>query len=131
VDPDLGFPLSLSVTLILLALVVTTGVRGLVALHIPLVALAVSSLGITIYFAERLGQHYDLASAGMITPIHLSLAKVATVAYLLPLSTGIATLRNRRWRPVHFWCAMVVLVLTVITAVTGSIMIAMSERIVP
>ena len=130
-DPDLGFPIALSATLILLALVVATGVRRRVRLHIPLVALAVGSLGVTIYFAERLGHHYDLRSAGAITPIHLALAKVATVAYLLPLSTGIATLRNRRWRPVHFWCAMVVLVLTVVTAVTGSIMLAMSERIAP
>ena len=130
-DPDVGFPLALSATLILLALVVATGVRGLVALHIPLVALAVGSLGVTIYFARGLGQHYDLRSAGGITPIHLALAKVTTVAYLLPISTGIATLRNRRWREVHFWCAMVVLVMTVVTAVTGSVMIAMSERIAP
>ena len=75
-------------------------------------ALALVSLGVTIVFAKRLGELYDLESAGWITPVHLTLAKLTTAAYLLPITTGILTLRNRRHKRLHFRCAMAVLAMT-------------------
>ena len=70
-------------------------------------------LGVTIVFAERLGHEYDLDAAGAIKPVHLTLAKIATAAYLAPLTTGVMTWRNRRWRRVHLVAACATLALTV------------------
>jgi hypothetical protein len=126
-DPAVGFPLFLVVTVLLLGGVVLSGVRAKLHVHLPLVALAVVSLGVTIWFAEKLGELYDLDSAGAITPIHLAIAKTTTLAYLLPVASGIATLRNRRHRRLHFWLAMLVLALTLVTAATGAAMVLMSR----
>ena len=127
--PAFAFALSLAATLALLALVVVTGVRARVRAHMALVAAAVSSLGVTIFFAERLGEHYDLEKAGAITPVHLALAKLATFSYLLPIVTGIRTWRDRSRRRLHFWSAMFVLALTVLTAITGTWMVLASPRL--
>ena len=78
-SPTLGFILFLAVTLALLGGVVVTGLQARRATHVKFVIAAVASLGVTIYFAERLGELYDLASAGRITPIHLFLAKTTVV----------------------------------------------------
>ena len=40
------------------------------------------SLAITIYWAEQLGEEYDLETAGVITPIHLWMAKFTVAAWL-------------------------------------------------
>ena len=85
-------------------------------------AFALVSIGTTIYFAERLGEVYDVQTAGAITPIHLTLAKVTTLAYLLPVVTGVLTWRNISWKPLHAKFAYTVLALTVLTAVTGTIL---------
>jgi len=130
-SPELGFVLFLLVTLALLGLVVATGLAARRRIHLTCVALAVASLGTTIYFAERMGHHYDLAAAGAITPIHLFLAKATTLAYLLPLTTGVLTIRNATWRPWHRRAAFLVLGATVATAVTGTWMLLASERITP
>jgi hypothetical protein len=127
VTPQVGFPLFLVVTVLLLVAVVVTGLRARVRLHLVLVALALGAMGATIWFAEQLGQYYDLSKAGVITPIHLTLAKITTVGYLLPLITGALTLRDRSWKKKHFACAVLILVLTVLTTVTGSWMVLAAE----
>jgi hypothetical protein len=124
-----GFVLFLVLTLALLAAVVWTGLRALRRVHIPCVAATLAALGTTIVFAERMGAHYDLATAGAITPVHLWLAKLTTLAYLAPLVTGALTLRDARWRPRHRRCALVVLALTVATACTGTWMLLAAERL--
>ena len=91
--------------------------------------ITVISLGITIYFAERLGELYDLESAGRITPIHLMLAKITVGAYLLPVVTGLWTIKDARRRKLHGKIAYLVLALTVATAVTGVMMISSSTPI--
>jgi|SRR5688572_7789267 len=124
-----GFVLFLALTLVLLAVVVWTGRRELRRAHLACVAATLAALGATIFFAERMGEHYDLASAGVITPVHLWLAKATTLAYLAPLATGVLTMRAERWRPCHRVCAYVVLALTVATACTGTWMLLAAERL--
>ena len=124
-----GFALFLALTLSLLAAVVWTGLRARRRVHIPCVAATLAALGITIYFAERMGAHYDLPAAGWITPVHLLLAKLTTLAYLAPLTSGVLTIRDARWRPRHRRCAFVVLGMTVATAVTGTWMLLAAERL--
>jgi uncharacterized membrane protein (DUF2068 family) len=124
-----GFVLFLVLTLVLLAAVVWTGFREQRKLHLACVATTLAVLGITIYFAEQMGAHYDLAGAGLITPVHLWLAKGTTLAYLAPLATGVLTIRDSRWRTRHRVCAFVVLGLTVATALTGTWMLLAAERL--
>jgi hypothetical protein len=128
---EIGFVAALAVTLALLAVVVTTGLRARRALHLVSVGLTLVALATTIFFAERMGDHYDLAAAGAITPVHLTIAKVTTVAYLAPLLTGLLTIRDPRWRPRHRVSAFVVLGLTVVTAATGTWMLLAAERLSP
>lgn len=127
--PDVGFVAFLALTLVLLGLVVATGLRARRRWHIPLVACALAALGTTIYFAEKMGEHYDLASAGPITRIHLWIAKITTLAYLLPVATGIRTIFDARMRRWHRRVAFLVLALTVVTAITGTWMILAAERL--
>ena len=124
-----GFIGFLALTLVLLAAVVRTGLSARRRLHIPCVAATLLALGTTIYFAVQMGEHYDLHSAGAITPIHLWLAKLTTLAYLAPLGTGLLTIRDPTWRARHRVCALVVLALTVLTAVTGTWMVLAAERL--
>ncbi len=124
-----GFAAFLLLTVLLLAFVVVTGYREQRKAHLTGVALALTSLGLAIFYAEKMGAHYDLASAGAITPVHLCLAKIATGSYLLPIVTGCLTIRDRSWRPRHRFCAFLVLALTVATAVTGTWMLLAAERI--
>jgi len=124
-----GFVIFLALTLVLLAAVVRTGLRARRRLHLACVATTLAALGITIYYAEKMGAHYDLAAAGLITPVHLWLAKGTTLAYLAPLATGLLTIRDPRWRPRHRVCAFVVLGMTVATAFTGTWMLLASERL--
>lgn len=122
-----GFLGSLALTLCGLGLVFWSGVRARMRVHLPAVACTVALLGLTIWFAERLGHEYDLETAGAIKPVHLALAKLATAAYLLPLSTGVLTWRNRRWRALHLVAACTTLLLTVAAAVTGTWMVLAAE----
>ena len=119
----IGFVTAVSVTVLFLIAVVVTGLRGRITIHIPCVLGAFISLGIAIVFALQLGKHYDLEQAGMITPIHLTLAKIATAAYVLPVITGIRTLKSRVHRRAHFWAAMLALTLTATALVTGTLML--------
>ncbi len=130
-DAATGFLASFGVTLVLLLGVVWTGFRARRRVHLPLVACTVAMLVVTILFAERLGQHLDIESAGPITPIHLALAKAATLSFLLPLVTGIRTLRNPRGRRLHRYAAFTALVLTVAAAGTGTAMWLLSDPLDP
>ena len=129
-NPDVGFPSFLILTVALLIGVVLTGRRGALRVHLVLVGCAVTSLCVAIFFAERLGRLYDLEAAGWVTPVHLAVAKVTTVAYLAPLITGYMTLKDRKHRGVHFKSAMVVLALTALTTVLGLWMLLASTRLV-
>jgi hypothetical protein len=124
-----AFVAFLLLTLALLAVVVWSGLHARRRLHLSCVAATLASLGTAIYFAVQMGKHYDLAGAGAITPVHLWLAKLTTLAYLAPLTTGALTLRNAAWRPRHRLCALIVLSMTVATAVTGTWMLLAAERL--
>ncbi len=128
-SPGVGFVLFLAVTLAFLGGVVATGWAAHRRAHVPLVACAVVSLGVTIWFAEQLGERYDLEAAGWITPLHLTLAKLTTVLYLAPLVLGPLVIKDPTWLPWHRRAAYLVLALTVLTAATGTWMILASERL--
>lgn len=117
----------LLLTVALLGADVVTGLQAKRKLHLTLVACTVLSLAATIWSAERLGKQFDFDEAGVIVPIHLTLAKIATLAYLLPVATGIATLRSGAHRGKHRIAAFFTLALTVLTAVTGTWMILAAE----
>ena len=124
-----GFVAFLALTLVLLACVVWSGLRARRRVHLSCVAATLASLGTTIWFAVGMGKHYDLASAGPITPVHLWLAKLTTLAYLAPVVTGVLTIRDQTWRPKHRVCAFTVLALTIGTAITGTWMLLAAERL--
>lgn len=123
------FVVFLLVTVAILGLVVVTGLRARRRVHVPAVACLVMSLGAAIYFAEQLGEHYDVHSAGWITPVHLTLAKITTIGYLVPIATGLRTLRHPATRKLHGRVAFTIVVLTVVTAVTGVTMLALCDPI--
>ena len=124
-----GFTLFLLVTVALLGGVLVTGFRAKRRLHIPLVVLTLAALGATIYYAEQLGDAYDLESAGLITPIHLTLAKITTLGYVLPVWTGWRTLRDPRNRRRHRTVALTIVALTVLTLGTGLAMLLASDPV--
>ena len=95
--------------------------------HVVLVGCTLVALGVTIVYALELGKIYDLSTAGIITPIHLTLAKITTAAYVLPIVAGLFTWRRPSMRPLHKKLAWLVIVMTVVTAVTGSIMLLRAE----
>ena len=123
-----GFVAFFLLTLVFLGCAVATGLKARRRRHLASVAGAVLSLGVTIVWALRVGELYDLASAGAITPIHLTLARVTTVAYLLPAATGLWTIRDPSKRKLHGKLAWIVLGLTVLTAITGTIMLLRADE---
>ncbi len=126
-DPLQGFVVFLLVTVALLGATVATGLKAKLRAHLTLVVFTVASLGLAIYYAEQLGKLYNLDAAGAIKPVHLALAKIATLSYLAPLASGVATLRNRAHRKLHLKFAIATVVLTVLAAVTGAWMILAAE----
>ncbi len=127
--PQVGFPFFLLLTVLVLAGVAWSGFARRRPLHFTLVASALACLAMAIVFAKRLGGLYDLESAGWITPFHLGLAKFTTACYLLPLVTGIATLRRPRTIVWHRRAAFLVLGLTLLSTATGAWMLLASTRI--
>lgn len=121
-----GFLVSLGATLACLCVAVLTGRAARRRLHVLSVAGAVACLATTIWYALAVGEIYDLATAGTITPVHLWLARVTTACYLLPVATGIATVWKPVRRRVHGRLAYFVLAMTVVTAVTGTIMLLLA-----
>ena len=128
-SPGLWFGTALALTVALLVAVVVTGLRARRRAHLTLVACTLACLVWTIVLAERLGELYDLESAGRITPVHLTIAKIAAGLYLLPLVTGIRTLRDPRFRPLHRRAAILTLAVTAAAFVTGTWMVLAAERI--
>lgn len=126
IDPSIGFAGSLILTLLFLGLAVNTGLQAKRAKHFFAVGASVLMLVATIYFALGLGELYDLEAAGWITPVHMKMARVNTAAYLLPVATGIATLRNPRRRKLHGRVAFLILFFTICTAATGTLMLLWS-----
>lgn len=126
-----GFTIFLLTTVGLLARVVLTGRSARRRQHIPAVVAMALSLALAIWFAERLGEEIDVRSAGIITPIHLTLAKITTLGYLLPIATGIRTLRHPATRRLHGRLAYTLVGLTLLTTVTGLAMLLSSDRVVP
>lgn len=131
-SPDLGFPLFLVVTVAFLIGAIITGFKARIPVHLTCVTCAVSSLVAAIWYAIQLGALYDLETAQPITDVHLMIAKFATFSFVLPLVTGIATLRKRSLqnRKRHLVCAMIAVVLTVLATVTGAWMLYLAERVV-
>ena len=130
-SPVAGFVLAVAFTLVLLGMAVWAGRTGRVRRHVSLVGGALAGLGVTIWLALELGRIYDLDSAGAITPIHLTLAKITTAAYVLPILTGLRTLFRPAMRPWHKRVAYLVLAMTVLSAITGTIMILRAQPLVP
>ncbi|MBL8858080.1 MAG: hypothetical protein JNL28_06235 [Planctomycetes bacterium] len=126
-SPVWGFTLSFALTLVLLATVVVTGRRALRRVHIACVVCTLLSLAFTIREAYALGRVYDVYSAGMIAPIHLTLAKINTIAFLAPIITGIRTLFVPSTRRLHARVAYAVVTLTVVCAITGFVMILLAD----
>jgi hypothetical protein len=129
-EPLQGFVIFLLVTVALLVATVVTGLTARLKPHLVLVACTVVSLGVAIYYAEQLGEQYDLEAAGAIKDVHLALAKIATLSYLAPIASGIATLRNRARKKLHLVLALTTVALTVAAAVTGTWMILAAEPLV-
>ena len=124
-----GFVGSLVVTLVLVALAVLTGSKGRRRAHLASVVSTVGSLVVTIVLAVRMGRGYDLEAAGRITPVHLTLARVASLALLAAIVGGILTWRNPRRRPLHQSLVFLALALTVLALVTGTWMVLAAEPI--
>lgn len=126
--PGVGFLVCFGLTLVSLAIVVATGLRAKRALHVAFVVATLASLYATVRFAYDLGRIYDLHAAGWITPFHLTLARVNTFAFLLPIATGIRTVFVPSTRRLHRKLAFVVLGLTIVTAATGGVMLWLAPR---
>ena len=104
------FAASVVLTVLFLVLVVVTGLKGRRRTHVSLVVVAFGLLASSIYYAERMGALYDLESAGVITPIHLTLAKITVIAFLFPVVTGVRTWRNPAVKSLHRRVAILALV---------------------
>ncbi|MBK7642933.1 MAG: hypothetical protein IPJ19_07760 [Planctomycetes bacterium] len=126
---SVGFVVFLLLTLACLAGAVSTGLRAWRRRHLACVAGAVACLVATIYYALALGHLYDLDAAGWITPVHKTMAKVATASYLLPVVSGVRTIFHPPTRRLHRKIAFLVLSLTIATALTGTWMLLASPRL--
>ena len=115
----IGFVLFLVLTLALLGAAVVTGKKSLRRKHLTFVVLAYVGLGLSIYYAELLGKEYDFDSVRLIYDVHMAFAKATVCAYLLPVITGIMTIKAKCTRTTHGRVAVAVILLTVVTAVTG------------
>lgn len=127
--PTLAFAAAFLVTLALLAVVAWSGVRAKRRVHVPAVGLTVASLGVTIFYAYRLGQALDLKSAGVITPIHLTLARIATLAIVVTIGIGLRSLFAPKTLKLHKRAAWISLSLVVLAAVTGVVMVSLADPI--
>ena len=126
-SPGTGLAVSLLVTVVLLGVVVLTGLRAMRRVHVPMVAVTVVALGITIWYAKEVGKIYDLEPGGWVTTTHLWMAKVTTGAFVLPIASGWRTLKHPETRPLHRKLVVLVLTLVVVTTVLGIGMMALAE----
>ena len=128
--PEIGFLGSLILTIALLLGAAIAGRSQRIRVHIVFVALSLAGLGTAVYFAIRTGELYDLESAGLITPIHLNIARITSLLYLWPLVTGPLAWGGRIDRRMHRIGAWLVLVMTLVATVTGVAMLWSAERLV-
>lgn len=124
-----GFVTFLVLTLAFLAGTVSSGLRAKRRVHFLCVAGAVACLVATIHHALGVGELYDLAKAGWITPVHMWMAKIATAAYVLPVVSGLRTIFHPPTRRLHRKIAFLVLSLTILAAVTGTWMLLVAPRL--
>ena len=124
-----AFFTGLGLTVVFLLLAAWTGHHHKLRAHVLAVLSALVGLGASIYFALELGKEFDLEVAGWITPVHLSLARVTTAFYLVPIVLGIMTWRRMSWRRLHGRMGLLAIAATVLTTVTGAIMLYYSERL--
>ncbi len=127
--PELLFFGFLALTLAALGGATYTGFRAQRREHFACVGAAVLMLVLSIWAALRVGEHYDLSKAGMITTVHLRMSRYTTGAYLLPVVTGLMTLRDSSRKRLHRYAAFTALGLTVATAITGTWMLLAAEKI--
>jgi len=127
--PTIAFAAAFLVTLALLVVVAWSGMRAKRRVHIPAVGLAVVALAVTIWFAYRLGAVYDLESAGVITPIHLFLARFATLSIVITIVFGLRTLFVPKSLRFHKRLAWFSLTIVVLAAITGVVMIVLASPI--
>jgi hypothetical protein len=127
--PEAAFLGLLGATVGFLALAAWNGRKRRIPLHLVFVACSLASLVVAIVFALRVGERYDLAAAGLITPVHLTLARVATASYLGPLVTGPLVLAGRLRGPVHHRLAWLAFGLTVAATITGAWMLLAAPRL--
>lgn len=125
-----GFVLMLLCTVATLSAAVFMGVTGRLRIHVPLVLVTVVFLGLTIWRALALGAAYDLAKTGAIYPVHRLMARVTTLALLLPVGAGVAAMLNRSRKTLHRRLALLALVLIAITTITGVIMMWRAQPLV-
>ena len=121
------FVLAFLFTVLALVGVLWTGFRWQVkrrrTLHLTLVGITVGLLVWTIFAALGLGEGYDLESAGTIYPVHMFLAQAATLSLILPVVTGILTLRTAKRHRHHRLGALTAFTLILLAAITGIWMI--------
>ena len=126
-DEMTEFVLAFLCTVVCLAGVLWTGFRWRIKkrrkLHIGLVGSSVALLAWTILAALDLGELYDLESAGTIYPVHMALAQLATFSLLLPVVTGLITLRTGKSHRYHRMGAVASFALILLAAITGIWMI--------
>ena len=132
-SPLLTFVLAFGLTLAALVVTLVTGLRWRVkrrrALHIGSVVVALGCFVWTVAVAYRLGKLYDLPAAGWIYPVHMFLARSATLCLLLPTISGIAILMGSGGHARHRKLAFFTFAMVVLAAVTGVWMLLMSPRI--
>ena len=76
--PVAGFIAALLVTVGFLVGAALTGRFRRIRAHVLMVVGSLASLSVAIYYALSVGEVYDLEAAGVITPIHLGLARLTT-----------------------------------------------------
>lgn len=128
-NPEVGFLALLAATVAALTLAAWTGRRRRIRPHLVCVACALGCLVGAIAFALEVGERYDLAAAGDITPVHLTLARVATASYLGPLVTGPLVLAGKLRGRVHHRLAWFAFAMTVAATVTGAWMLLAAPRL--
>jgi hypothetical protein len=88
-------------------------------LHLSLVATTLGLLLWAIVVALELGEGYDLDSAGTIYPVHMAIARIATLSLAAPLVTGVITIRTGKLHRNHRNAALFSFCLVLLSAITG------------
>lgn len=120
---------ALAVTVVLLVVALVLAHRHDARGHIKAVVGFVALLLVTLYFAEQLGRRFTFAE----TPkrVHLGLAFTTAGFLLVPLITGVQHWRGRMRRETHSRLALVFLLLTLSSVVTGVWMLSTRTPLAP